>query len=174
MELTQEKLKTGIKNQMQNFLEGVYLTWRYDPYAPGVGDMRMQDDARTPGINPYGAKYVMRPETENLFVADSASFEVGLKEMLKISQPIPSKLTTIKVGVTDIDKPGVREQVEKVLQEVNGWNEKGYSKVKVIYDENATADLKKSLSKSDSEYKLAFTHQKQTSQLLILPNVCKY
>lgn len=61
MELTQEKLKTGIKNQMQNFLEGVYLTWRYDPYAPGVGDMRMQDDARTPGINPYGAKYVMRP-----------------------------------------------------------------------------------------------------------------
>lgn len=157
MELTQEKLKTGIKNQMQNFLEGVYLTWRYDPYAPGVGDMRMQDDARTPGINPYGAKYVMRPETENLFVADSASFEVGLKEMLKISQPIPSKLTTIKVGVTDIDKPGVREQVEKVLQEVNGWNEKGYSKVKVIYDDNATADLKKSLSKSDSEYKLAFT-----------------
>lgn len=83
MELTQEKLKTGIKNQMQNFLEGVYLTWRYDPYAPGVGDMRMQDDARTPGINPYGAKYVMRPETENLFVADSTSFEIGLKEILK-------------------------------------------------------------------------------------------
>ena len=157
MELTQEKLKTGIKNQMQNFLEGVYLTWRYDPYAPGVGDMRMQDDARTPGINPYGAKYVMRPETKNLFVADSTSFEVGLKEILKISQPIPSKLTTIKVGVTDIDKPGVREQVEKVLQEVNGWKEKGYSKVEVIYDDNSTADLKKALSKSDSEYKLAFT-----------------
>ena len=33
MELTQEKLKTGIKNQIQNFLEGVYLTWRYDPLS---------------------------------------------------------------------------------------------------------------------------------------------
>ena len=155
MELTQEKLKTGIKNQMQNFLEYTYLAGQLDPY--GSGDIRMQDDAKTPCLSYRGAEYVMRPETENLFVADSTSFEVGLKEMLKISQPIPSKLTTIKVGVTDIDKLGVREQIEKVLQEVNGWNEKGYSKVKVIYDDNATADLKKSLSKSDSEYKLAFT-----------------
>lgn len=156
MELTQEKLKTGIKNQMQNFLEYTYLAGQLDPY--GSGDIRMQDDAKTPCLSYRGAEYVMRPETENLFVADSTSFEVGLKEMLKISQPIPSKLTTIKVGVTDIDKPGVREQVEKVLQEVNGWNEKGYSKVKVIYDDNATADLKKALNtNNESEYKLAFT-----------------
>lgn len=156
MELTQEKLKTGIKNQMQNFLEYTYLAWQLDPY--GSGDIRMQDDAKTPCLSSRGAKYVMRPETENLFVADSTSFEVGLKEMLKISQPIPSKLTTIKVGVTDIDKPGVREQIEKVLQEVNGWNEKGYSKVKVIYDDNATADLKKALNaNNENEYKLAFT-----------------
>ena len=70
MELTQEKLKTGIKNQMQNFLEGVYLTWRYDPYAPGVGDMRMQDDARTPGINPYGAKYVILLDNLRMFHLD--------------------------------------------------------------------------------------------------------
>ena len=156
MELTQEKLKTGIKNQMQNFLEYTYLAGQLDPY--GGGDIRMQDDAKTPCLCYRGAEYVMRPETENLFVADSTSFEVGLKEMLKISQPIPSKLTTIKVGVTDIDKPGVREQIEKVLQEVNGWNEKGYSKVKVIYDDNATADLKKALNtNNESEYKLAFT-----------------
>ena len=156
MELTQEKLKTGIKNQMQNFLEYTYLAGQLDPY--GSGDIRMQDDAKTPCLSYRGAEYVMRPETENLFVADSTSFEVSLKEMLKISQPIPSKLTTIKVGVTDIDKPGVREQVEKVLQEVNGWNEKGYSKVKVIYDDNATADLKKALNtNNESEYKLAFT-----------------
>ena len=156
MELTQEKLKTGIKNQMQNFLEYVYLAGQLDPY--GSGDIRMQDDAKTPCLCYRGAEHIMRPETENLFVADSTSFEVGLKEMLKISQPIPSKLTTIKVGVTDIDKPGVREQVEKVLQEVNGWNEKGYSKVKVIYDDNATADLKKALNtNNESEYKLAFT-----------------
>jgi len=156
MELTQEKLKTGIKNQMQNFLEYTYLAGQLDPY--GSGDIRMQDDAKTPCLSYRGAEYVMRPETENLFVADSTSFEVGLKEMLKISQPIPSKLTTIKVGVTDIDKPGVREQVEKILQEVNGWNEKGYSKVKVIYDDNATADLKKALNtNNESEYKLAFT-----------------
>lgn len=156
MELTQEKLKTGIKNQMQNFLEYVYLSGQLDPY--GSGDIRMQDDAKTPCLCYRGAEHIMRPETENLLVADSTSFEVGLKEMLKISQPIPSKLTTIKVGVTDIDKPGVREQVEKVLQEVNGWNEKGYSKVKVIYDDNATADLKKALNtNNESEYKLAFT-----------------
>ncbi len=156
MELTQEKLKTGIKNQMQNFLEYTYLSGQLDPY--GSGDIRMQDDAKTPCLCYRGAEYVMRPETENLFVADSTSFEVGLKEMLKISQPIPSKLTTIKVGVTDIDKPGVREQIEKVLQEVNRWNEKGYSKVKVIYDDNATADLKKALNtNNESEYKLAFT-----------------
>lgn len=156
MELTQEQLKTGIKNQMQNFLEYVYLAGQLDPY--GSGDIRMQDDAKTPCLCYRGAEHIMRPETENLFVADSTSFEVGLKEMLKISQPIPSKLTTIKVGVTDIDKPGVREQVEKVLQEVNGWNEKGYSKVKVIYDDNATADLKKALNtNNESEYKLAFT-----------------
>lgn len=156
MELTQEKLKTGIKNQMQNFLEYTYLAGQLDPY--GSGDIRMQDDAKTPCLSYRGAEYVMRPETENLFVADSTSFEVGLKEMLKISQPIPSKLTTIKVGVTDIDKPGVREQIEKVLQEVNGWNEKGYSKVKVVYDDNATADLKKALNtNNESEYKLAFT-----------------
>lgn len=156
MELTQEKLKTGIKNQMQNFLEYVYLSGQLDPY--GSGDIRMQDDAKTPCLCYRGAEHIMRPETENLFVADSTSFEVGLKEMLKISQPIPSKLTTIKVGVTDIDKPGVREQIEKVLQEVNGWNEKGYSKVKVIYDDNATADLKKALNtNNESEYKLAFT-----------------
>lgn len=156
MELTQEKLKTGIKNQMQHFLEYVYLAGQLDPY--GSGDIRMQDDAKTPCLSYRGAEYVMRPETENLFVADSTSFEVGLKEMLKISQPIPSKLTTIKVGVTDIDKPGVREQIEKVLQEVNGWNKKGYSKVKVVYDDNATADLKKALNtNNESEYKLAFT-----------------
>lgn len=156
MELTREKLKTGIKNQIQNFLEYTYLAGQLDPY--GSGDIRMQDDAKTPCLSYRGAEYVMRPETENLFVADSTSFEVGLKEMLKISQPIPSKLTTIKVGVTDMDKPGVREQVEKVLQEVNGWNEKGYSKVKVIYDDNATADLKKALNtNNESEYKLAFT-----------------
>lgn len=156
MELTQEKLKTGIKNQMQNFLEYLYLAGQLDPY--GSGDIRMQDDAKTPCLCYRGAEHIMRPETENLFVADSTSFEVGLKEMLKISQPIPSKLTTIKVGVTDIDKPGVREQIEKVLQEVNGWNEKGYSKVKVIYDDNATADLKKALNtNNESEYKLAFT-----------------
>lgn len=141
---------------MQNFLEYTYLAGQLDPY--GSGDIRMQDDAKTPCLSYRGAEYVMRPETENLFVADSTSFEVGLKEMLKISQPIPSKLTTIKVGVTDIDKPGVREQIEKVLQEVNGWNEKGYSKVKVIYDDNATADLKKALNtNNESEYKLAFT-----------------
>lgn len=37
-------------------------------------------------------------------------------------------------------------------------NEKGYSKVKVIYDDNATADLKKALNtNNESEYKLAFT-----------------
>lgn len=156
MELTQEKLKTGIKNQMQNFLEYTYLAGQLDPY--GSGDIRMQDDAKTPCLSYRGAEYVMRPETENLFVADSVSFEVGLKEMLKISQPIPSKTTTIKVGVTDIDKPGVREQIEKVLKEVNEWNEKGYSKVKVIYDDNATADLKKALNtNNESEYKLAFT-----------------
>ena len=156
MELTQEKLKTGIKNQMQHFLEYVYLSGQLDPY--GSGDIRMQDDAKTPCLCYRGAEHIMRPETENLLVADSVSFEVGLKEMLKISQPIPSKLTTIKVGVTDIDKPGVREQIEKVLQEVNGWNEKGYSKVKVIYDDNATADLKKALNtNNESEYKLAFT-----------------
>lgn len=156
MELTQEKLKTGIKNQMQHFLEYVYLSWQLDPY--GGGDIRMQDDAKTPCLCYRGAEHIMRPETENLLVADSTSFEVCLKEMLKISQPIPSKLTTIKVGVTDIDKPGVRKQIEKVLQEVNGWNEKGYSKVKVIYDDNATADLKKALNtNNESEYKLAFT-----------------
>lgn len=141
MELTQEQLKTGIKNQMQEFLYGVYLHRPENPYV--AGDIRDHSPIRTPSMSSDGAKYVMRPETENLFVADSTSFEVGLKEILKISQPIPSKLTTIKVGVTDIDKPGVREQVEKVLQEVNGWNEKGYSKVKVIYDDNSTADLKK-------------------------------
>lgn len=156
MELTQEQLKTGIKNQMQNFLEYVYLAGQLDPY--GSGDIRMRDDAKTPCLCYRGAEHIMRPETENLFVADSTSFEVGLKEMLKISQPIPSKLTTIKVGVIGIDKPGVREQVEKILQEVNGWNEKGYSKVKVVYDDNATADLKKALSTNNkSEYKLAFT-----------------
>ena len=43
------------------------------------------------------------------------------------------------------------------MQEVNGWNEKGYSKVKVVYDDNATADLKKSLSKNGSEHKITFT-----------------
>ena len=155
MELTQEQLKTGIKNKMQEFLYGVYLHRPENPYV--AGDIRDHAPIRTPSMSPDGAKYVMRPETENLFVADSASFEIGLKEMLKISQPIPSKLTTIKVGVTDIDKPGVREQIEKVLQEVNGWNEKGYSKVKVVYDDNATADLKKSLSKNGSEHKITFT-----------------
>lgn len=108
MELTQEKLKTGIKNQMQNFLEGVYLTWRYDPYAPGVGDMRMQDDARTPGINPYGAKYVMRPETENLFVADYCDNNGGkkveeakifLKESLaKVGEEISLLIDIIRVN----------------------------------------------------------------------------
>lgn len=68
MELTQEKLKTGIKNQMQNFLEYTYLAGQLDPY--GSGDIRMQDDAKTPCLSYRGAEYVMRPETENLFVAD--------------------------------------------------------------------------------------------------------
>lgn len=157
MGLTPELIKVGIKNQMQEFLHDVYLCGQDDPYG-FRGDIRMRDSAKTPALSYLGANYVMRPETENLFVADSTSFEIGLKEFLKITQPIPSKLTTIKVGVTDIDKPGVREQIEKVLQEVNGWNEKGYSKVKVVYDDNATADLKKSLgTNSENEHKLAFT-----------------
>ena len=63
MELTQEKLKTGIKNQMQNFLEYTYLAGQLDPY--GSGDISMQDDAKTPCLCYRGAEHIMRPETEN-------------------------------------------------------------------------------------------------------------
>ena len=55
MELTQEKLKTGIKNQMQHFLEYVYLSGQLDPY--GSGDIRMQDDAKTPCLCYRGAEH---------------------------------------------------------------------------------------------------------------------
>lgn len=86
MELTQEQLKTGIKNQMQEFLYGVYLHRPENPYV--AGDIRDHAPIRTPSMSPDGAKYVMRPETENLFVADSASFEIGLKEMFFSSKTI--------------------------------------------------------------------------------------
>ena len=121
MELTQEQIKTGIKNQMQEFLSKLYI------------DFDKKQD------------YVMEPGTVNLFVADSVSFEIALKELLKVSQPASSEITTIKVSSVDGNSIPEMGKILKVIDEVNGWQEKGYSNVRIIYDEEATAKLREDI-----------------------------
>jgi len=101
MELTQEQVKTGIKNQMQEFLSKLYINFD-----------KKQD-------------YVMEPGTVNLFVADSVSFEIALKELLKVSQPASSEITIIKVSSVDGNSIPEMGKILKVIDEVNGWQEKG-------------------------------------------------
>ena len=121
-ELTQEQIKTGIKNQMQEFLSKLYI------------DFDQKQD------------YVMEPGTVNLFVADSVTFEIALKELLKVSQPASSEITTIKVSGVDINGVAEKDKIKKIIDELNSWQEKGYSNVRIIYDEEATAKLRESIN----------------------------
>jgi len=121
-ELTQEQIKTGIKNQMQEFLSKLYI------------DFDQKQD------------YVMEPGTVNLFVSDSVTFEIALKELLKVSQPASSEITTIKVSGVDINGVAEKDKIKKIIDELNSWQEKGYSNVRIIYDEEATAKLRESIN----------------------------
>ena len=125
MSLTQEQFNQGIKNQFQEVM----------------CDWFLMQDQNGRFMAKHAPSNVMRFNTENLVYTDSKTLEPVIKELIKVSQPLSNQTTVIKVGINDLDSQGAKERMEAVLNEVNGWYDKGVSNVKVEFDQNAMREL---------------------------------